>query len=141
MPNKLTRIKLHKNRQAVDLTFDDGLATTLSSEYLRVFSPSAEVRGHGGEGAMLVIGKEAVRIVTIEPVGRYAVKLVFDDGHDSGLYDWDTLHDLSRNHDQYWSEYLGRLAAVGIERNPEAQAPEIRDVLAGDAQSHHKSKS
>jgi len=140
MPHRLTHIKLHKSRQAVDLSFDDGLQQTLSAEYLRVFSPSAEVRGHGGDQMMLVLGKEAVRIVDVEPVGRYAVKLVFDDGHDSGLYDWDTLHDLSRNLDRYWSEYLGRLAAVGIERQPDAKPAEslAHDVLAGDNAANQK---
>lgn len=137
---RLERIKLHKSRQAVDLSFSNGDAGTLSAEYLRVFSPSAEVRGHGLDQPMLVLGKEQVRIQAIEPVGRYAVKLVFDDGHDSGLYDWDTLHELYRNHDAHWADYLGRLENVGISRDEaaattpatasKAEEPATYDVLA-----------
>lgn len=129
---RLTDLKWHKRQQTISLHFADGTEGTLPAEFLRVFSPSAEVRGHGGGEAMLVIGKEQVKIVAIEPVGRYAVKLVFDDGHDSGLYDWNTLHDFCLNKDAMWQRYNERMAAVGLSRAP-AQVPKsllIKDLLA-----------
>lgn len=128
---RLTDLKWNKRQQTVRLCFADGTKCTLPAEFLRVFSPSAEVRGHGGGEAMLVIGKEQVNIVAIEPVGRYAVKLVFDDGHDSGLYDWNTLYGFCQNKDALWQRYIQRLEAVGLSRT--AQEPQnlpIRDVLA-----------
>ncbi|MFP4639155.1 MAG: gamma-butyrobetaine hydroxylase-like domain-containing protein [Guyparkeria sp.] len=114
-----SRIRLDKDRRTLSVTFPDGAAFDLSAEYLRVFSPSAEVRGHGGGEMMLVLGKEQVRITDVQPVGRYAVKLVFDDGHDSGLYDWGLLRDLGERQASNWRYYLDRLAAAGIERDPE----------------------
>ena len=88
----------------------------LSCELLRVYSPSAEVRGHGPGQEVLQTDKENVNITAVEPVGHYAVRLVFDDGHDSGIYSWDYLYDLARNREAYWQRYLDRLAAAGIER-------------------------
>lgn len=134
---RLTDLKWHKRQQAISLHFADGTEGTLTAEFLRIFSPSAEVRGHGGGEAMLVIGKEQVKLVAIEPVGRYAVKLVFDDGHDSGLYDWNTLHDFSLNKDLMWQRYIERLEAVGLSRTP-ATAPKnllIKDLLADNQES------
>ncbi len=131
-PVRLTDLKWHKRQQTISLHFTDGTEGTLSAEFLRIFSPSAEVRGHGGGEPMLVIGKEQVKLVAIEPVGRYAVKLVFDDGHDSGLYDWNTLHDFCLNRDIIWQRYIERLEAVGLSRPPTA-APKnllIKDLLA-----------
>jgi DUF971 family protein len=92
----------------------------LSCEFLRVYSPSAEVRGHGPGQEVLQIGKESVNITGIEPVGNYAVKLIFSDGHDTGLYSWDYLYDLAKNYEALWLEYLGRLSMAGIQRK-EAQ--------------------
>ena len=89
-----TDIKLHQRSRKLELVFDDGRTFTLSCEYLRVHSPSAEVRGHGPEQGVLQTGKEGVNIRDVEPVGNYAVKLVFDDGHDTGLYTWDYLYEL-----------------------------------------------
>ena len=129
---RLTDLKWNKAHQTVSLRFADGTDDTLTAEFLRVFSPSAEVRGHGGGEAMLVIGKEQVKIAAIEPVGRYAVKLTFDDGHDSGLYDWNTLHDFCLNKETMWARYTQRLEAVGLTRSTVA-APKnllIKDLLA-----------
>ena len=109
-------LKLKRGRRALEIQFPDGIAGTLSAEYLRVYSPSAEVTQHRvGEG-VLVVGKENVGIARIEAVGRYAVRLVFDDGHDTGLYTWAVLHDLCRNHDRKWRRYLERVAAAGLKR-------------------------
>jgi len=119
MQHRLTEIRYRKSANEVVLTFEDGQTHTLPTEYLRVFSPSAEVRGHGLAEPMLVIGKEAVTITAIEPVGRYAVKLVFDDGHDSGLYDWDTLYQLANDFPENWSDYLTRLRNAGVPHRSE----------------------
>jgi DUF971 family protein len=88
----------------------------LSCEFLRVYSPSAEVRGHGIGQEVLQTGKENVNIVAIEPVGNYAVKLIFSDDHDTGLYSWDYLYDLAKNYEAMWLEYIGRLDAAGVKR-------------------------
>jgi DUF971 family protein len=109
-----TDIVLHKKSRCLEIAFEDGQRFTLPCEFLRVYSPSAEVRGHGGpSGAVLQVGKERVNLQGIEPVGQYAVRLVFDDGHQSGLYSWNYLYDLGKNHDRYWQEYLAKLAAAG----------------------------
>ncbi|QGT78894.1 DUF971 domain-containing protein [Guyparkeria halophila] len=125
------QIRLAKDRRSLHLVFPDEAAFDLSAEYLRVFSPSAEVRGHGGGEMMLVLGKERVKIVDVQPVGRYAVKLVFDDGHDSGLYDWGLLRELGERRDEHWNYYLGRLSSAGVERDPEREEPAAPyDVLS-----------
>ena len=101
-----TKIKLHKSSNTLELSFPDDtgeVSYTLSAEYLRVSSPSAEVRGHSPDQAILQVGKSKVKLVGIEGVGYYAVKLEFDDGHDSGLYTWTYLHDLSVNQAQHWA--------------------------------------
>ncbi len=110
-----TDIKLHQTSRVLELHFDDGFSCNLTCEYLRVHSPSAEVRGHGPGQEVLQIGKRDVSINAIEPVGNYAVKLVFDDGHDSGLYSWDTLYDLGKNYQHNWQTYLQRLKDAGHE--------------------------
>jgi DUF971 family protein len=111
-----TELKLKRGRRELEISFPDGTAASLSAEYLRVHSPSAEVTQHGvGEG-VLVVGKENVAIARIEPVGRYAVRLMFDDGHDTGLYTWTVLHDLCRNQERKWRRYLERVAAAGLKR-------------------------
>jgi DUF971 family protein len=98
------------------MKFDNNTECVLSCEFLRVYSPSAEVRGHGHGQEVLQIGKEDVNISAIHPVGNYAVKLVFTDGHDTGLYSWDYLYDLARNYESLWLEYLGKLSAAGHAR-------------------------
>lgn len=111
-----TEIKLHALSQRLEIAFDDGAQFTLDAEYLRVFSPSAEVRGHGAGQETLQVGKRHVGIQSLEPVGRYALKIVFDDGHDSGLYSWDYLYCLGRDYPSNWQDYLDRLAAAGAHR-------------------------
>lgn len=112
-----TDIRLHQASRVLEITFDDTLHAELPCEFLRVYSPSAEVRGHGVGQESLQSGKENVNITNIEPVGHYAVRLTFSDGHDTGLYSWDYLYDLARNQDALWIEYLERLTAAGIERH------------------------
>lgn len=104
----------------LELTFDDGTQGDLSCEFLRVYSPSAEVRGHGIGQETLQTGKEEVNIVAIEPVGNYAVRLIFSDGHDTGLYSWDYLYDLLKNQASLWQAYLDKLSAAGISRKSSA---------------------
>ena len=111
-----SEIKLHRQSRQLEISFDDGARFTLDFEYLRVFSPSAEVRGHSPDQAQLQTGKKYVSIKDIQPVGNYAVKLVFDDGHDSGLYSWDYLYRLGREQQRNWQDYLARLAAAGASR-------------------------
>lgn len=113
-----TEIKLHRQSRYLELTYDDGSQFQLSCEYLRVHSPSAEVKGHGPGQEVLQVNKEDVNINRIEPVGEYAVRLVFDDGHDSGLYSWDYLYELGSRHEEYWQRYLDRLEAAGYQRRP-----------------------
>jgi DUF971 family protein len=105
-------IKLRRAARLLEVTFEDGSRFELPFEYLRVFSPSAEVKGHGPGQETLVLGKEAVGVRAIEPVGQYAVKLVFDDGHDTGLYTWKYLHELGRDHAAKWAGYLARKSSA-----------------------------
>ena len=100
----------------LELTFEDGANFKLPTEYLRVYSPSAEVQGHGPGQEVLQIGKEDVNIDRIEPIGHYAVRLVFDDNHDSGLYSWDYLYELGTTYDERWQRYLERLTEAGHQR-------------------------
>jgi DUF971 family protein len=100
----------------LEITFDDDLHGELPCEFLRVYSPSAEVRGHGAGQETLQSGKEGVNITNIEAVGNYAVKLTFSDGHDTGLYSWDYLYELVKNQEALWLSYLERLAAAGLTR-------------------------
>ena len=113
-----TDIVLHRQSRKLEVSFDDGARFELPCEYLRVHSPSAEVQGHGPDQRVLQSGKKHVNIEAIEPVGRYGVKLVFDDGHDTGIYSWETLHELGRKHDDYWAAYLAELAEAGASREP-----------------------
>ena len=107
-------IKLRTRSRLLEVVFDDGARYELPFEYLRVYSPSAEVRGHGPGQETLQLGKHDVGIKAVEPVGNYAVKLVFDDGHDTGLYSWSYLHELGREREQKWANYLTRLEELGI---------------------------
>ncbi|MBF8268683.1 MAG: protein of unknown function DUF971 [Gammaproteobacteria bacterium] len=109
-------INLHQKSRVLSVSFDNGRTFELSCEYLRVHSPSAEVMGHGPGQEVLQTGKENVNIKDIEPVGHYAVKLLFDDGHSTGLYTWDYLYELGINHEQYWRNYLEALRKAGIRR-------------------------
>ena len=111
-----TEIKLHKDRQALTVAFDNGESFTLAAEYLRIKSPSAEVQGHAPEERKTVPGKRDVQILEVLAVGNYAVRLVFDDMHSTGIYAWDYLRDLGRNHARYWQDYLDELAAKGMTR-------------------------
>lgn len=111
-----TDIRLHQHSRKLEVVFDDGAHFMMSCEFLRVYSPSAEVRGHGRGQEVLQTGKEDVNIVGIEPVGQYALKLVFSDDHDTGLYSWDYLYDLGANQEALWDEYLVRLQDAGITR-------------------------
>ena len=114
-----TDLKYHKRSRELEVRFADGMNARLSAEYLRVHSPSAEVKGHSAGEGILVTGKETVGIQAIEPVGLYAVRLVFDDGHNTGLYTWNVLYDLCAEHDRKWQRYLQRLAEAGRSRHPE----------------------
>ena len=108
-----TEIKLRNRSRVLEVSFDDGSRFELPFEYLRVSSPSAEVKGHGPGQEVLVLGKENVGIRAVEPVGQYAVRLVFDDGHDTGLYTWKYLHELGRDRDARWARYLERKSQAG----------------------------
>ncbi len=112
-----TAIKLHNTSRLMELCYDDGSQYLLPYEYLRVCSPSAEVRGHGVGNAVLQTGKRNVTIEAVEPVGNYAVRIRFSDGHDSGLYSWDVLHTLCTQQDALWQDYLARLEAAGASRD------------------------
>jgi DUF971 family protein len=111
-----TELRLHKDRRALTIAFDTGDSFDLSAEYLRVRSPSAEVQGHSPDERKTVGGKQNVAILEVKPVGNYAVRLVFDDLHSTGIYSWDYLHELGRNHAANWQEYLDELAGKGLSR-------------------------
>lgn len=114
-------VKLHTVSKTLELVYDDlGERYELSCEYLRVFTPSAEARGHGPGQEVLQHGCQEVSIERIEPIGNYALRLVFSDGHDTGLYSWDLLYDLGKNHVQLWNDYLKRIELAGLSRDPQA---------------------
>ena len=115
-----TDIRLHRTSRVLEVAFDDGTCFKLPCEYLRVYSPSAEVRGHGPGQEVLQVGKENVNITAVEPVGNYAVKLYFDDGHNTGIYSWDWLYKLGAQQETKWREYLQRLAGAGYQRTTSA---------------------
>ena len=119
---KPTEINLHQKSRILEISFADGETFKLSYEFLRVHSPSAEVQGHGPGQGVLQLAKENVNITNIEPVGSYAIQPSFDDGHDTGIYSWETLYDLGKNHDRYWQEYLDKLAAAGHQRRESGSA-------------------
>lgn len=114
---KPVNISLHQVSDILEIEFNDGQLAKLSSEYLRVFSPSAEVKGHSPGQEVLQTGKQSVKIDNIEPVGNYAIRLVFNDGHHTGIYTWDYLYELSRNQDANWADYLERLDRAGKSRS------------------------
>jgi DUF971 family protein len=119
-----TEIALHRASRLVEIAFSDGVVFRLPCEFLRVYSPSAEVRGHGSGREILQVGKREVEIAAIEPVGSYAVRLVFTDGHDTGLYSWDYLYHLGKDQDRLWQEYIDRLAQAGASREPDRTGTE-----------------
>lgn len=114
-----TEIKLHQKSRVLELTFDDDFRCDLTCEYLRVMSPSAEVQGHGPGQEVLQVGKEDVGITEITPSGNYGIKIHFDDSHNTGIFTWDYLHQLGRNYEANWQDYLEKLAVAGVTRNAE----------------------
>jgi DUF971 family protein len=113
-----TEIRLHKDRRTLTVSFDTGEVFSLPAEYLRVRSPSAEVQGHAPEERKTVPGKRYVQILEVQPIGNYAVRLVFDDMHSTGLYSWEYFSELGRNQAAYWQDYLDELAAKHLSRDP-----------------------
>jgi len=113
-----TELRLHKDRKVLTVTFDSGESFHLAAEYLRVKSPSAEVQGHAPEERKTVGGKKDVMILEVLSIGNYAVRLVFDDMHSTGIYSWDYLHELGANREAYWRDYLDELAAKNMSREP-----------------------
>ena len=111
-----TEIKLHQKSRVLEISFADGMNFKLPYEFLRVYSPSAEVRGHGQGQEVLQIGKKDVDITNIEPVGNYAVVLIYSDGHDSGIYSWDYFYRLGMHQEEMWQEYLKRMEEAGASR-------------------------
>ncbi len=116
---KPSEINFHKVSRILELSFDDGSNFKLPTEYLRVYSPSADVQGHGPGQEVLQIGKEDVNIARIEPVGHYALCLIFDDNHDTGIYSWEYLYQLGENYELKWTTYLERLKEAGYEHKSE----------------------
>ncbi|HEV7813867.1 MAG TPA: DUF971 domain-containing protein [Janthinobacterium sp.] len=108
-----TALTVHKQSRVLDISFDDGAEFSFPFEFLRVYSPSAEVRGHSKGQEVLQVGKRDIDIASIEPVGNYAIQPTFSDGHNSGLYSWAYLHHLGSNQEELWQEYLDQLAAAG----------------------------
>lgn len=129
-----SEIKLHQKSRRLELIYEGGEAYTLDFEYLRVYTPSAEARGHGPGQETLQTGKRNVVIERIEPVGTYALRLVFSDGHDSGLYSWDMLYNLGKHHDQLWAEYLEQIEKQGLSRDIDTIS---RPATGGSCGAHH----
>ena len=115
-----TELRLHKDRKTLAVAFDNGERFDLAAEYLRVRSPSAEVQGHSPAERRVVPGKQNVQVLEVQPVGNYAVRLVFDDLHSTGIFSWDYLLDLGRNREAYWREYLAELKEKNLTRDPAA---------------------
>ena len=113
-----TEIKLHQKSRALEIVFTDGKTFMLPCEFLRVYSPSAEVRGHGPGQEVLQMGKRTIEITAIEPVGTYAIQPRFSDGHDTGLYSWEVLYDYGLRQEEMWQHYLKRLEEAGASREP-----------------------
>jgi DUF971 family protein len=117
-----TDITVHAQSRVLEIAFQDGASFRLPFELLRVYSPSAEVQGHGPGQETLQTGKRNIQIISIEQVGHYAIKPTFSDGHDSGLFSWDYLYQLGAQQELRWNQYLGRLAAAGVERDTPMKA-------------------
>uniref|UniRef100_Q477Y7 Gamma-butyrobetaine hydroxylase-like N-terminal domain-containing protein n=1 Tax=Dechloromonas aromatica (strain RCB) TaxID=159087 RepID=Q477Y7_DECAR len=129
-----SEIKLHQKSRRLELIYDSGEAYSLDFEYLRVYTPSAEARGHGPGQETLQTGKRNVAIDRIEPVGTYALRLIFSDGHDSGLYSWDMLYNLGKHHDELWQEYLKQIESQGLSRDIDTSS---RPAASGGCGHHH----
>ncbi len=119
-------ILLHQKSRVLEIAFSDGKRFRLPCEFLRVYSPSAEVRGHGPGQEVLQVGKKDVEITELEPIGLYAVRPKFSDGHDTGIYSWDYLYTLGVNHDEMWRRYLQLIAGAGASRDSESSPPPQR---------------
>jgi DUF971 family protein len=130
-----TELTLHQRSRELEISFSDGSNFRLPFEFLRVYSPSAEVQGHGPGQEVLQTGKRDVEIVSLVPVGNYAVQPTFSDGHSSGLYSWDYLHHLGAHRDELWRDYLDRVRAAGVDRD--APMPESTGHSCGHGHSHH----
>ena len=122
-------IRLHKRTAVLELVYPDGGSYSLPAEFLRVYSPSAEVRGHGKGQEVLQTGKMHVKIDKIEPVGNYAVRLHFDDDHNTGIYSWEYLHELATGKDKLWQDYLKRLEAAGARRETLAEGVQVVNIM------------
>ena len=129
-----TDIRLRQKSRILELVYPDGENYVLSFEFLRVFTPSAEARGHGPGQETLQTGKREVAIEAVEPVGTYALRLVFSDGHDSGLYSWDLLYNLARHQDELWRDYLGLLEQQGLSRDVDTTS---KPAAGGSCGHHH----
>jgi DUF971 family protein len=125
-----THIELHRQSRTLELRYGDGSSYTLSCEYLRVYSPSAEVRGHGAGQETLQVGKINVAITDIKSVGNYALQFTFSDGHDTGIYSWSYLRELCDNQEAWWDDYLRRLHEAGASRDPEVQVVRLDGLTA-----------
>ena len=125
-------ITVHEKSRVLEVVFSDGAAFRIPFELMRVYSPSAEVQGHGPGQEVLQTGKREVQIVALEPVGRYAVQPRFSDGHDTGIFSWDYLHHLGSRQDELWKRYEDRLAAAGVDRD----APMVKPAASGCGHSH-----
>ena len=124
-----TDIRLHKRTAILEIKYADGGNYTLPAEFLRVYSPSAEVRGHGQGQEVLQVGKRNVKISRIEPIGNYAVRLHFDDDHNTGIYSWEYLRELSLDQQKLWDQYLQRLQAAGERRDPKDAAVQVVNIM------------
>jgi DUF971 family protein len=129
-----SEIKLHQKSRRLEISYLEGESFVLDFEYLRVFTPSAEARGHGPGQETLQTGKREVTLECVEPVGTYALRLVFSDGHDSGLYSWDLLYNLGKHHDELWAEYLKQIEAQGLSRDVDTSS---RPAVGGSCGHHH----
>lgn len=127
-----SEIKLHQKSRLLEISYENGERYMLDFEYLRVFTPSAEARGHGPGQETLQTGKRNVTIDRIEPVGTYALRLIFSDGHDSGLYSWDLIHNLGKHHTELWQDYLKQIEAQGLSRDIDTSSRP-----AGGSCGHH----
>ncbi|GAB4165215.1 MAG: DUF971 domain-containing protein [Rhodocyclaceae bacterium] len=130
-----TEIRLHQKSRRMELKFSDGKAFSLPYELLRVYSPSAEVRGHGPGQEVLQTGKRNVEILTVEPMGNYAIKPAFSDGHDTGIYSWDYLYSLGEHQEELWQDYLRRIEESGASR--EAETPAAGPHTSAGGCGHH----
>lgn len=128
-----SEIKLHQKSRLLEIAYENGECYKLDFEYLRVFTPSAEARGHGPGQETLQTGKRNIDIERIEPVGSYAVRLVYSDGHDSGLYSWDLLYNLGKHHDELWQQYLNQIDAQGLSRDIDTTSRQT----GGSCGQHH----